>query len=77
MNVLLKGRMALANMGHMVGALSHKLKGRRFDSLSGHMPGLRVLSPGWGAYVRQPIDVSRPLSFPLSLKSVSMSLGEN
>ena len=33
-----------------VGWVSYrKVKGRRFDSQSGHMPGLLVLSTSWGA----------------------------
>ena len=54
---------------------SHKANGCRFNSLSGHMPGLQVWS--WSGHVQEAtdwcfshMDVSSPLSpsLPLSLK---------
>ena len=35
---------SLAGMAQLVGASSHKAKGRRFNSRSGYMPGLPVQS---------------------------------
>ena len=35
---------ALAGVAQLVGMTSHKSKGRKFDSQSGHMPGLWVQS---------------------------------
>ena len=76
---------ALAGVAKLVGALLHKPKGRRFDSQSGHIPGLQVQS-SVGACSRGKIhNVSLSHhcfsalspSNPLSLKSISMSLDDN
>ena len=50
-------------------ALSHKVKGHRFDSRSGHMPGLQVQSL-FGAEGSQLMFLSLSFCFPspLSLK---------
>ena len=72
-------------MAQLVGASSRKPKDHGFNSRSGHILMLQVQVPGWGAYERQQIDVSLlhqyfsslSLSLPLSLKSVSMFLGED
>lgn len=50
------------------------------DSEPGHTPRLQVQSPGQSACGRQLIDVSHidvNLSLPPSLKSITISLGEN
>ena len=71
---------ALASVGQLVGVPSCEPKACRFNSQSGHMPGLWIWSP---VRVRREIDVSlsqwcvsHPLSpsLPISLKSISMSL---
>ena len=59
-----------ACVAQLVGALSHKQKGYRFESWSGHMPGLWVWSPvgvrmrsNWSIFLSH-IDVSLPLFHP-------------
>ena len=72
----------LSWLGHLPVDL---LKGHKFDSPPGHMPGLWVPSPvractrGNQLMFLSHIDVFAPLSpsLPLSLKSISMSSGEN
>ena len=54
--------MALANVAQLVGASSYKLKGCRFNSQSGHTPGLWVLSPAV-VHTRQLINVSLTSTF--------------
>ena len=77
---------SLTDVAQLVGASSHKLKGREFDSPSGHVPKLWVQSPV-GAHMGDnkfmflsDIDVSLPpsLPLPLSLKAMKkMSLSED
>ena len=82
---------ALAGVALLVGG-HHEWKNCGFDSQSGCMPGLRVWSPSLGAYKSSPghiqdaVNVSLSHScfspflspyLPLSLKSVSMSSGED
>ena len=78
---------ALAGVAQLVGASSSKPKGLGFNSQSGHLPRLRVRSPV-GAHMRgkrlmfplTPLFLCPPhpaLSSPLSLKSISMSSGED
>ena len=80
-----KFKRALTSMAQLVGVSSHKPKGHRFDSQSGHMPRLWVRSLV-GACVRgnqlmflSHINGSLPLSLPslLSKKSISMSSGKD
>ena len=52
--------------GSVVGVLSHRPKGCRFNFRSGHIPRLWVCSPVGVGKKRQPVDVS--LSFHLFLK---------
>ena len=73
--------LVLAGVAQLVGASSCKPKGHGDNSQSGHIPGLQVRYPV-GAFARgnllmflSHIDVSLP-PFP-SLKSISMSLGED
>ena len=61
---------ALAGVAQLVGTFSHKSKGCRFDSWSGHMPRLQVWSPvgvstrgNWSMFLSC-IDVSLLLSPP-------------
>ena len=77
---------ALAGVAQLVGASSHRLKGRRFDSWSGHTPRLQVWSQVGARAEWQLINVSLahqcfspPLSpcLSFSLKLASMSLGED
>ena len=78
--------LALAGVGQLVGASSHKPKGHSFNSGSGHMLRLRVQSSVW-AHVRgiwlmflSHINVSLlslSLSSPRSKKLISMSSGED
>ena len=49
---------ALASVAQLVGESSHRPKGCRLDSQSGHIPKMWVPSPVWVVTVRQPIDVS-------------------
>ena len=84
--------MALAGVAQLVGVLSCELEDHEFDSQSKHLPGLwvwflvRARSSSIPLYERQLFDASisrgrfspsLPPSFPLSLKSISMSLGKN
>ena len=69
----------MASVAQLVGASSHKSKGHGFDSWSGHMPKLWVWSPV-RACTRGNTSVFSPSflpSLPLSLKSISMSSGED
>ena len=67
---------ALGSVAQLVGAWSHKQTGRGFDSQSGHVPWLQVWS--LVSRERQLVDVSLSVSsLLLSLKSISMSLGED
>ena len=74
--------LALASVAQLVEASSSKPKGLRFDSWSGHIPGLRVWSPV-GVCMRgnQSMLLSLPPSLPtsllLSLKPISISSGED
>ena len=78
---------ALASVAQWVGASSCKLKGRRFDSQAGYLPGLRIWSQikehvrGNRMKFLCHMDVSLPLSLSpflsLSLKSISMSSSED
>ena len=59
--------------GSVDGAPASEPKGRKFDSQSGHMPGLLGQVPGLGAHERQPhIDVSLLFlpSFPSKNKQI-------
>ena len=76
---------ALAGVAQFVGTSSHKPKGHRFNSQSWHTPRLWV-SPQSGPCGMQSVDVSLShryfspslsLTFPLSLISISMFLGED
>ena len=75
----------LASMAQLVGALFHKPKSCRFNSQSGHMPGLQVRSLVWARMrgnrlvLLSHINVFLLLSLPPfpSLKSLSMSSGED
>ena len=57
--------------GSVAWASSCKVKGHRFNSWPGHLPGLRVWFPGEGAQERQLIEIFLSLSpsLPLSLKN--------
>ena len=76
---------ALASVAQLVGALSHKLKGLKVHSQSGHIPRLLVWSlveacarGNWRIFIFH-IDVSfPPFSLPpfASLKSMNISSGE-
>ena len=77
---------SLASVPQLFGALSCKLKGRRFGSRSGHMPRLQVagLIPGQHAYERasdrvSPSHRSLTLSPPSSLSKTNekVSLSED
>ena len=77
---------ALAGVVQLIGRWSHKLKGHRLDSQSGHIPGLQVWSLVWAHTRGNPLIVSLPYqcsspsfspSLPRFLKSTSMSLGED
>ena len=65
-----KHSLALAGVSQLVGALSHKPEGHRFDSRSGHMPRLWVWS--WSGCIWEAINwffslTSMVLSFSFSL----------
>ena len=73
----------LADVALLVGASSHKPEHRGFNSWSGHMPELWVLSPV-RAHVRGNVSLSNWCISPsfsptrlLSIKSMRMSLGED
>ena len=80
-NVLL----ALASVAQLVGAMSCKLKSCRFNSRPVHMPGFQIWSEvrahvrGSRSMFLSHMDISLSLSpsLPFSLKSISMSLGED
>ena len=66
----------------LVGVSSHALKGRGFDSRSGHTPGLRVQS--WSGGAQEATDgcfsltsMLLSLSLPLSLVSITVASGED
>lgn len=40
----MKKALALASVAQLVGALSHTLRGREFDALSGHVPRFQIWS---------------------------------
>ena len=63
---------ALAGVAKLVGALSCKQKGLRFDWRSGHTHGLRVWSSVWmRAKGNQSMFLSLSLSLPSSLSKIS------
>ena len=72
---------ALASVAQLAGASSLTLKGCGFNSQSGHMPRLHIQPPvrvdvrGNGMMFLSYINVCLSPSLPLSLKSISMSLG--
>ena len=61
----------LASMAQVVGALSHRPKGHKFNSQSGHMPRLWVQSP-----VRAHITGNQSMFLSLSLLSPFPSLSK-
>ena len=63
---LLKFLVGLDQCGSVGWTLSHKVKGRRFNSQSGHMPGFRVWSPV-GAKGSWELFLSLTFSFPSPL----------
>ena len=75
MNVLRRSKFPLDGVTQLVGGSSCKLKGRGFDSKSGHVPRLWVLVPV--VSLSHHVSFLLSLSLPLSLKSVSVSLGED
>ena len=73
----LKNKIALAGVSQWIECPPVKQKGHRFNSQSGHMPGLQARFPSWEhlrgnqlMYLSH-IDLSLPLSpfLPLSLRS--------
>ena len=69
-------------MAQLVGVSSHKLKGRRFDSWSGHITRLLAWFPVEAHRANQSMSVtwiflSHSPSFALSLKSTKICLGED
>ena len=82
---------ALASVAQLVAVLPSKWKGYRYNSQSGHMPRLWVqslvractkgnqemfLSHIVSLSLSLSLSLILPPSFPLSLKSIGMSLGE-
>ena len=66
MDVILKSpKVSLDDVVQLVGASSHTPEGWGFDSQSGHIPRLQVLSPV-GYIWRQSINVNISLSLSLS-----------
>ena len=51
-------------MAQWIEELSHKAKGRRFNSQSGHMPGMQARSPVRACERQQHTDVSLPFFLP-------------
>lgn len=81
-NFVSKSKHTLARMAQRVGLSSHKPERRRHDSQSGHMCGHMGSVPHQGTHKRQQTDVSVSRwrfcpTLPFSLRSVSMSLGED
>ena len=83
--IFLKNQISSGWCGSVGWALSYGPKGCGFDSRSGHTPGLQIQFQ-LGAYEKQLISVSLSHrcfcpslspSLPLSLKSITMYLGED
>ena len=79
--------MALAGVAQLVRVSSHKPKGHRFDSQSGHIPSLQVPSlvrthtrrkrSMFLSHINVPLPPSLSPSLTLSPKSIIMSSGED